>query len=115
MFMDDLPFIVKAVQNRRCPNMYLPAGLIGRYLKLEHVIECDEVVNTMPLPRLLEAFTLEVGRDGQGLTGFLSEVLQAGLRVLSCDRLEMPLQDVFDRIVEETEQASGTDSEEAVS
>ncbi len=29
----------------------------------EHVVECDEVVNTIPLPRLLETFSPEIGPD----------------------------------------------------
>jgi ABC-2 type transport system ATP-binding protein len=45
-------------------------------------------------------YTLEVDRDGEGLTCFLREALDASCRVVSCRRLEMALQEVFDRVVQ---------------
>jgi len=46
-----------------------------------------------------QEYTLEVSRDGEGLTCFLREALNASRRVVSCQRLEIPLQEVFDRVV----------------
>jgi ABC-2 type transport system ATP-binding protein len=43
--------------------------------------------------------TLEFERGGDGLSRFLSEALREGRRVLACERLELPLQEVFDRAV----------------
>jgi ABC-2 type transport system ATP-binding protein len=45
------------------------------------------------------AYTLELERGGEGLSCFLREALADGRRVLSCERLELPLQEVFERVV----------------
>jgi len=43
--------------------------------------------------------TIEFERGGDGLTRFLGEALGAGSRVVSCERLELPLQVMFERAV----------------
>ena len=48
-------------------------------------------------------YTLELERGGGGLTRFLGEALRAGGQVISCERLVMPLQDVFERAVRDDE------------
>jgi ABC-2 type transport system ATP-binding protein len=51
-------------------------------------------------------FTLEVDRDGEQLSCFLREALDAGCRVVACQRLEMPLQELFDRVIHEPEETA---------
>jgi len=46
-------------------------------------------------------YTLELDRGGEGLSCFLREALADGRRVLSCERMELPLQEVFERAVHE--------------
>jgi ABC-2 type transport system ATP-binding protein len=50
------------------------------------------------------AFTLELGRGGDGLTRFLREALDRGARIVACERIEMPLQEVFERAIADDEQ-----------
>jgi ABC-2 type transport system ATP-binding protein len=45
------------------------------------------------------AITLEFDRGGEGLTRFLGDALAASSRIAVCERLELPLQEVFDRAV----------------
>jgi ABC-2 type transport system ATP-binding protein len=53
-----------------------------------------------------QEYTLEVDRQGEGLTCFLREALNTSCRIISCQRLEMPLQEVFDRVVQVDEEAT---------
>jgi ABC-2 type transport system ATP-binding protein len=56
------------------------------------------VLETTPL-RGGAAITLEFDRGGDGLTSFLSDALAASCRIIVCERLQLPLQEVFDRAV----------------
>ena len=56
------------------------------------------VLETVPGPGGA-ALTLEFDRGGEGLTRFLSDALGASCRIIACERLQLPLQEVFDRAV----------------
>ena len=50
--------------------------------------------------------TLETDRSGSGLTRFLREALDSGGTVVSCQRVEVPLQEVFEKVVGEERAAA---------
>ena len=52
-------------------------------------------------------FVLEIDRGGEGLTRFLREALDRGSRVVSCERLKMQLQEVFERVIADREAERG--------
>jgi hypothetical protein len=66
------------------------------------------VVGDAPEGEGARAYTLEVERDGEGLSGFLRQALDADCRVMSCEKMDLPLQEVFDRVVALEEEGAGS-------